>query len=88
MLYPRAKHEKMTLARITVFRGGLAERRSEIKHLPRHNSKLARVSCLKAMGVFVSSTQRFKLLLLMVYMAAFTIEHILDKLPRVDLRSY
>jgi hypothetical protein len=75
MPYPRAKHEKMTLARITVFRGGLAERRSEIKHVPRYNSKLARVSCLKAMGVFCILDAEVQVLL-MIYMVAFIIEHI------------
>ena len=50
-------------------------RRSEIKHVPRYNSKLARVSWLKAMGVFCILDAEAQVLL-MVYMVAFTIEHI------------
>ena len=88
MSYPRAKHEKMTLARITVFRGGLAERRSEIKHVPRYNSKLARVSCLKAMGVFCILDAEVQVLLMISIHGFIHNRTHLDKLPRVDLRSY
>ena len=50
-------------------------RRSEIKHVPRYNSKLARVSWLKAMGVFCILDAEVQVLL-MIYMVAFIIEHI------------
>ena len=43
--------------------------------MPRHNSKLARVSCLKAMGVFCILDAEVQVLL-MIYMVAFIIEHI------------
>ena len=42
--------------------------------MPRYNSKLARVSCLKAMGVFCILDADAQVLLMM-YMVASTIEH-------------
>ena len=65
-------------------RGGLAEWWSEIKHVPRHNIKLARgCRVLKPWCVFVSSTLRFNVLL-MIYMVDSQTHF--DQSPRVDLR--
>ena len=52
--------------------------------MPSHNSKLARVSCLKAMGVFCILDVEVQVLLIVCMVAIHNRTH-LDKLPRVDL---
>ena len=86
MSYPRAKHEKMTLARIRFFVEGLQNGGRRLNMCLGTIANSPGCLVLKPWGCFVSSTQRFKFYY-DIHGCIHNRTH-LDKLPRVHLRSY